>query len=205
MAASRKEIFAQAARKLRQDFRELSTVPHNALKGGEAEELVRRFLRSRLPQRFGVGAGFIIDQADGVSKQTDVVIYDAHNCPVYRASDTASIFPSNNVAAVVEVKSQLTTDELRRGFENIVAAKSLKKHGPPDDIGPLRTQTYGCIFAFDSKISLPKILDGYSGLTNEHGIGLHPDLILVLDRAVFSLACKAPFMPDWNTVSFNRF
>lgn len=104
---TREEIFAQAAKKLRQDFEELSTVPHRALKGHEAEQLVKSFLVGHLPRRFGVGAGFIIDPSDTVSSQTDVIVYDAFNCPVYRASEDAGIFPSTNVAAVVEVKVSL--------------------------------------------------------------------------------------------------
>jgi hypothetical protein len=109
---SRQKIFAQAAKKLRQDFGELSTVPHRALKGHEAEKLVRTFLAGHLPKRFGVGSGFIIDHNDSVSKQTDVIIYDAHNCPVYRVSDDAAIFPNENVAAVVEVKARLDREKL---------------------------------------------------------------------------------------------
>ena len=58
---TRQSIFAQAARKLRQDFEELITIPHNALKGNEAEKLVRTFLKDHLPKRFDVGSGFIID------------------------------------------------------------------------------------------------------------------------------------------------
>jgi hypothetical protein len=43
---TRKEIFAQAAKKLRHDFEELkATILHAGLKGGEAEDLVRKFLQ----------------------------------------------------------------------------------------------------------------------------------------------------------------
>ena len=104
---SRQSIFEKAACKLRQDFDELSVVPHSGLKGNQAERLVKAFLKGHLPKRFDVGSGFILDHFDNVSKQTDVIIYDAFNCPVYRASDDAGIFPSDNVAAVVEVKSRL--------------------------------------------------------------------------------------------------
>lgn len=88
--------------------------------------MVRIFLKAHLPQRFDVGAGFIIDPLDNVSKQSDVVIYDAYNCPVYRASEEAAIFPSDNVAAVVEVKSRLTRERLHDAFQNIASTKSLR-------------------------------------------------------------------------------
>ena len=137
---SRQKIFAQAAHKLRQEFEELSVVPHNALKGGEAERLVRTFLKEHLPKRFDVGAGFIIDRLDNVSRQTDVIIYDALNCPVYRASEDAGIFPSDNVAATVEVKSCLDKNELVTAFENILATKQLAKTPPPEFAGFITAQ-----------------------------------------------------------------
>lgn len=187
---TRDEIFTQAAQRLRSEFEELSTVPHNALKGGEAEDLVRKFLRDHLPRRFGVGSGFLIDPDDSVSRQSDVVIFDAIDCPVYRTSEDAGIFPSNNVAAVVEVKSRITKERLRSAFENIAEAKSLKKHGHIPS--PFRNQTYGCIFAFDSELSLDSTLGAYSELMREFGIGHHPDLMVVLDKAVFTLAACYP-------------
>jgi hypothetical protein len=88
---TRKEIFAQAAKKLRADFEEVkATVLHGGLKGGEAEDLVRKFLQGHLPKRFDAGSGLVIDPHDQLSKQMDVIIYDALNCPVYRTSEKAA-------------------------------------------------------------------------------------------------------------------
>ncbi|MCA1594404.1 MAG: hypothetical protein LC754_17620, partial [Acidobacteria bacterium] len=158
---TRQSIFAQAARKLRQDFEELSNIPHSGVKGNQAERLVKIFLKEHLPKRFGVGSGFIIDRFDTVSKQTDVIVYDALNCPVYRASEDAAIFPSDNVAVVVEVKSRLDKDQLISAFENIRATKRLAKTQAPELPIPITTQTVGCLFAFDSAISLDKISEHY--------------------------------------------
>jgi len=160
---SRQTIFAQAARKLRQDFEELTTIPHNALKGSEAEKLIRTFLKEHLPKRFDVGSGFIIDYFNNVSKQTDVIIYDALYCPVYRLSENASIFPSNNVAAVVEVKSKLDKDQLTLSFENIFATKQLAKTQFPEN-SIATSLTIGGLFAFESSISLDKIVEHYTDL-----------------------------------------
>lgn len=200
---TRKKIFELAAAKLRQDFSELSTIPHSGLKGGEAENLVRAFLAQHIPRRFGVGAGFVIDPQDKVSRQNDVIIYDELNCPVYRASEDAAIFPSDNVAAVVEVKSRLTKRELRDGFEKIADVKSLAKSAPPEGRGgPLRQQTMGCIFAFESEITLETVAQEYGQLVGEFGIGRHPDLVIVLDRGVLTLACKMRGLSEWGLVLF---
>jgi hypothetical protein len=195
---TRQTIFAQAARKLRQDFEELSVVPHRGLKGGEAEGLVKTFLREHLPKRFGVGSGFIIDGFDTVSRQTDVIIYDALNCPVYRASEDAAIFPSDNVAAVVEVKSRLDKDQLTHAFENILATKQLAKTAPPDLPILMTSQTIGCLFAFDSAISLDKISEHYYTLVQKYGVGFHIDIILVLDQGTVTLWSKPQGFPSWG-------
>jgi hypothetical protein len=195
---TRKEIFEQAAARLRADFQELVVVPHSGEKGGEAEGLLRNFLAERLPHRFDVGAGFIIDPNDKISQQTDVIIYDALNCPVYRASDRASIYPADNVAAVVEVKSRLDGRELRRAFENIESTKSLAKH-PPDP--PLHAQTFGCIFAFESDLSRATLLKQYVECIRDFGFLLHPDMLVVLDMGAITITARHPAMDSWNMVT----
>ena len=195
---TRQEIFAQAARKLRAEFAELTVVPHNALKGHEAEQIVRKFLDAHIPRRFAVGAGFILDSAGTISPQTDVIIYDAFNCPVYRASDDASIFPSNNVVAVVEVKSALDGKELKDGWAKVSAIKSLVKAKPPG--GPVVSQTGGFLFAFDSKLSLATLSEQYATLLRADGIGHHIDAICLLDKGIVTLAAKARGVPGWNTM-----
>jgi hypothetical protein len=195
---SRQSIFEKASAKLRQDFDELYSVPHSALKGAEAEKILRSFLNNHLPKRFSAGSGFIIDPRDKISRQTDVVVYDAINCPVYRASEEAAIFPSTNVAAVVEVKSKLNKNELISAFNNIQETKSLAKYKPPRTPFLINCQTMGCLFAFDSSISLEKASDHYFDLIRKHGIGRHIDLIVVLDKGLIMLSANINEQPGWN-------
>jgi hypothetical protein len=187
---TRQQIFAQAAKKLRQDFDELSTVPHAGLKGSEAEEIVRRFLKGHLPSRFDVGSGFVIDLQDNISKQTDVIIYDALNCPVYRASDTAAIIPSDNVASVIEVKSRLDKDAMLDAFANANQVKGLSKTKPPALPFLVTAQTFCCLFAFSTPLTMEKLTEHYiEGLKRYH-IGRHIDIVMVLDQGVIMLAAK---------------
>ena len=86
MTLTLNEILTAAARKLREDFREIQDCnPHAAERGSEAEEIIRQFLRERLPRRFDVGSRVIVGNDGSVSRQTDVIVYDAMNSPVYRA------------------------------------------------------------------------------------------------------------------------
>lgn len=197
---TRERIFEMAAKKLRQDFAELRTVPHAALRGGEAEDLLRRFLRDHIPRRFDVGAGFIIDPRDKVSRQTDVIIYDALNCPTYRASDTAAILPANNVAAVVEVKSKLDGVELLDAFDKIASVKSLAKARSRDTGQPKVDQTHGSVFAFESALTLDTIADRYIEWLRKQGLGYHADVICVLDRGILTTVAAPPGFPGWGAL-----
>jgi hypothetical protein len=205
---TRQEIFAQAARKLRQEFQELSTVPHGGLKGQEAEELVRKFLRGHLPKRFDVGSGFIIDACNNLSKQTDVIIYDALHCPVYRASETAAIIPSDNVAAIVEVKSQLDKQRMEETFANAAAAKGLAKTALPNIplSFPVTAQTFSCLFAFATSLNLETLAEHYADGVRKYALGRHVDVVLVLDKGIIMLAAQVPeFGPSWNPLMMEGF
>jgi hypothetical protein len=200
---SRAEIFAQAARKLRSDFDALTVIPHNASKGHEAEEIIRRFLNDHLPKRFVAGCGFIIDAQGAVSNQADVVVYDAHNCPVYRASDSAAIFPSNNVAVVVEVKSRLNKEAIEDAASKIARVKGLVKSKSPNVPFLVTSQTMGVLFAFASDIKLATVGQHYRQTFGAHGIGRHIDVIAVLDQGVVTLVGKMRDVSGWNIVQMD--
>jgi len=196
---TRQEIFAQAAKKLRAGFDELKAViPHAGAKGAEGEKLIREFLNAHMPQRFRASAGFVIDRKDAVSKQTDVVVYDALNCPVYRASDEAGIYPADNVAAVVEVKSTLDKQKLAEAAENIAAVKALSKT-PEVDLPILSfAQTRGFVVAFESPLDLETLAQHYRESIGKHLLGRHIDGIVVLDRGLLTLAAEFPGGPGWG-------
>ena len=197
---TRQKVFQMASRKLRQEFEELGVIPHSGTKGGEAERLMRRFLNDHLPRRFSAVGGFIIDYQDKVSKQSDVVIYDALNCPAYRASDEAAILPNDNVAAIIEVKSTLDKERLKEAADNIRAAKSLAKTKISDGPFLVTIETLGCLFAFSSSLTLDRIAKHYSELLANQEVGSQIDIIAVLDRGTITFSAKMPTSPHWSPI-----
>lgn len=196
---SREVLFQQASKKLRSDFESVATIPHNLTKGQEAERVLRDFLAGHLPKRFGVTAGFVLDPANQVSRQQDVIIYDALNCPVYLASDDAAIIPADNVAAVIEVKSALNSAQLQDGLQKIASVKALKKTvRPQDQKGPSAVQTYGGLFAYKSELTLSALCTQYAKSFDTIPLGHHTDVVAVLDQGVIHLVTKIPGVPQWN-------
>lgn len=105
----------------------LATTPGTV--GSVKEKSVRKKLEQVLPRGFAVGTGFVIDSFGSTSKQTDVVIYERDICPVYTIDqdESASYFPCEGVIAVGEIKSSLSTKDLRDGFAKISSAKRLQR------------------------------------------------------------------------------
>jgi hypothetical protein len=94
-------------------------------KGTNTEAILREFLRSYLPRRYGVGHGEIVDSLGGRSAQTDIVIVtDEH--PFTFTADQPGLFFMEGVFTVGEVKSILTSQELEKTVANALKFRELK-------------------------------------------------------------------------------
>ncbi|MCG8348879.1 MAG: hypothetical protein MI924_13995 [Chloroflexales bacterium] len=83
-------------------------LPHQGEKGGLKERRVADFIRSFLPQKYGLGTGHVIDSEGNTSGQADIVIYDTLNDVKIPIDEYYSLFPCESVYAIIEVKSTLT-------------------------------------------------------------------------------------------------
>lgn len=184
-------LLSDAAKLLRSEFEFIrSSNPHSAEKGSEVEVILRTFLNQHMPQRYHAGSGFMIDNTNNISRQTDVIIYDALSSPMYRASERAQIMPADTVACVIEVKTSLSKSELQNAFDKIASCKSLKK-SPFSDLDQRSTgsqlatvETLGIIFGFDSDISLETLASHLKELNKSYPSNLWPDMVVVLDKGV---------------------
>lgn len=205
MSAERDEIFIRASTRLRAEFEELRSVPHHAVRGGEAEGILREFLGRHLPRRWGVGAGFLMDRLGQLSPQSDVIVYDALNCPTYLPLDSGAIYPADNVAAVVEAKSTLDKEELVDSWNKIWNIRGQAKTPVPPTDQIVTYRTHGFVFGFQARTSLDSLASNYVDLIRTHGIGQHLDGIVVLDQGVITLASKSRQYPKWNPTLLEGF
>jgi hypothetical protein len=194
---SREGLFTQASEKLHSDFELLHPTPSKSLKGKKAEEILKRFLNGHLPMRFRAGSGYIIDSDNNTSKQTDIIIYDALNCPIYRASDDSSIFPNDTVAIAIEVKSILDKPKIDDCSSKIGRIKILKKRlyasTTIQQWHSMNWQTRGFVFAYESSISLNKIAEHYTNLISKLGSQRYQkniDAIFILNKGIVCLSTK---------------
>lgn len=171
------------------EFSRLEEMPHPTGKGTAREEVLRQFLKRHLPARFGVGAGQIAHWANVISTQCDVVLYDCLNTPRLMPYPEHSIFPAEAVFAAIEVKSVLTSETLRNGFEKALSAHRASMDPDPfsEDAIPSIIDVNGpftAVFAFKSDRSLEAIRDQIEReWPNKDGtIEQRPPLVVVLNE-----------------------
>lgn len=100
-------------------------VEHNGEKGIENELILIDFLKEFLPKSYSVGRGFIIDSNGNTSNQCDIVIYDNLYNPNIIKLSSNTYFPVESVYCVIEVKTTVRDEDMKKSFEDEKKMKGL--------------------------------------------------------------------------------
>jgi hypothetical protein len=179
-------------------------IKHRGNKGSSREESLRSFFRERLPSRYAVVQGEVVDLRGQTSPQLDVLFFDqSQNFAL--VADTSHILPAEALLASIEVKSKLTKAEIEK---SAAAAELLRKLQPfgrnlaGTDIGDLASRMsvaryFHCVFAYDTDLAT----DNWSNREAErfktlcgdtHAI----DAVYVLDRGLLNIPHKTGMIED---------
>jgi hypothetical protein len=71
------------------------------------ENLAKAWLKSFIPERFGLGNGFVITSKNRVSTQCDIIIYDKLETPIIENLDNQKFYPIETVSGIIEIKSDI--------------------------------------------------------------------------------------------------
>lgn len=156
------EALKSYSRRLLHDFRETvrnSSGPFD--RGVPREKALRDFLAARLPGRYGVGEGLVIDSSGGQSQHCDVVIFDHERAPIVTTESGHNIWSFESVYAVAQVKALLSRRELEAAVENIAAYKRLSRkenHAPvggaPGTRAGKLNPAFGMLIAYEADTRL---------------------------------------------------
>jgi hypothetical protein len=180
--------FESVAKRLQAQFERSMGVNHPGVKGSVRERaLAEDYLRAHLPKRFAIGNGLIVDGAGQKSGEQDLVIYDEFNSAVLQDFGDRYIFFAEQVAVCVEVKSNLTQQNLKQILEQSSKVGKLQKNlvRPLFSIAPLIAiprvspiLLFG--MAYTSSLRLEQIRDELDKAQGESA-GLHkPFAMLIL-------------------------
>jgi len=139
----------------------ISGVRHRGLKGQLREIVIRDLFRPLLPADIGVGTGEIISSDNQPSAEQDVVLFDRRIVPPILLEETKGIFPTESVLFTIEIKSRLTTSELKKAHYNARKLQTMPYlSGEIDEMGkPVPGPVRGLVstlLAFDSDLAFGK-------------------------------------------------
>lgn len=146
---------------------------------------IRAFLRNRLPRKFGVAHGHLI-HADRTSREFDVIIYDALNCPTWAVDSTDDprlLVPVEAVVGIIEVKSTLTRGVLKSACQKLSELDEfLEAAGTDSSSRPFR-------FVFAYSLDTTDNFNGWGSpeiyLTRYAAeVACQPDAVFVLDSRI---------------------
>lgn len=119
-------IFDGLAKQMLLDFDQIKReIIHKGERGTQQEETLKEFLGRYLPKKYGVGRGEIINSQNQVSRQCDVVIYNALESPLLLIREGYQLFPVEAVLATIEVKSSFNHRSIAETIDNIASVRNI--------------------------------------------------------------------------------
>lgn len=98
----------------------ISGIKHPGEKGMFREFFISEILSPLLPHHYGLTSGIIVDANNNQSNQLDVIIYDKRKLPPLLMRDGAGIIPLDSALIVIEVKSTLTSKDLKTSLASAI-------------------------------------------------------------------------------------
>jgi hypothetical protein len=139
-----------------------TAIEHPTMKGDASEDSWREMLAHHLPRRYRVCRGVVVDSRGEQSDAIDVIIHDAHFCPLFLDRAGSCFVPAESVYAIFETKQALTASEVQYAGEKAESVRRLYRTSAPIvDRGESRPPR-----------PVPPILAGIVGLRAEWADGL---------------------------------
>ncbi|EKB21245.1 hypothetical protein HMPREF1170_02788 [Aeromonas veronii AMC35] len=158
--------------------------------GNARETILRDFLQNGcLPKKYSVSTTSVrvASPSGHLSHEMDIVLYDEDELiTLMNRNNVYEVYPVENTYGVIQVKSKLTTKELKSGVENIISYKKLNPKG------------FGILFSYCSDMNWDLIVKHLKNYANTNKSEHLPNFVFILDRGFFAFGSggKAVFQSD---------
>lgn len=158
---------------------------HHLSAGENREDILANFLSNHLPGKFGVDTGLILSSDGEFSNQADLVIVDNdNNSPLYPNS-TNKLWLVESIYALIEVKTNLTPDNLKDAFEKCKKFKKLKREFQTVPSLPKVSESLFILWSFNGPSS-KTIKKNILKLLKDIPVDEQPDFIIIPDKILIS-------------------
>ena len=101
---------------------------HPTTKGNDTEQNWITFLRSFLPNKYGITKGYVIDYLSHRSEQIDIIIYDALYSPlIFETNDGEKYVTAESVYAIFESKSEINSRNIKYAAKKVKSVSKLAR------------------------------------------------------------------------------
>lgn len=125
-------LLARAETAMWREFEDAAAFDNTSDIGEVREQGLARFLSDRLPSKYKVARGEVVDAGGFQSGQTDILIYDGSStAPLLTKRNGLVLLPVEALLASIEVKSMLTREEFRKSVRGVGKLRDLRPFGSP--------------------------------------------------------------------------
>lgn len=111
-------------------------IDHPRYRGDSREDTFLQIIRNLLPPNYPIIKGFAVDKYASISKEQDNLICRSDLFTTLASADSISYVPIDSIVGSIEIKSNLTLDELRKCVINCASLKSINYPYNPAGIYP---------------------------------------------------------------------
>jgi len=95
--------------------------------GTYRENACKDFLRMIVPNKLEIGSGFLLNSKGSYSSQCDIVVYDRNSTPLIENLERQRFYPIETIAAVGEIKSNVSKKKLVIALNKLAKFKKLRE------------------------------------------------------------------------------
>jgi hypothetical protein len=175
-------------------------INHPGLKGEVREILLKEYFKPLLTKGFSCGTGIIVDSTNQQSPQTDLIIYSTNYLPplLFSKDEDKGIFPIESCFYAFEVKTKLTSEELRTSIEKFKKIRNLEMLTESDifQTTPVGKSINTVLFAFDSDLTIQDELERYKKYDTDADSKPAVNILCIVGKGYWFFANDR-----WNTLA----
>lgn len=173
-----REIYADENGKLR----------HPGEFGGYRESVVANLLKPYIPKKYDLADGFFVDSEGNVSTQCDIAIFSGDKTCFIESDNHQKFFISQSVVIIGEVKSTLTSKQLKEALIKLAKNKELrlKSKGHNSNALSYKEQPLSFLICEEIKTSSEKMKTIFNDVYSEFPESCRHNIILSLKDGLFS-------------------
>lgn len=159
-----------------------SVLSHTVNIGTAREGFISNFLEDNLPEYISYHSGEIFDSRENKSGQIDLILHPMTS-PKLNIYKSINLFPVETVLAVIEVKSNLTTNELNKVLSASTQIKNLENVNSNLSENDDFNVPY-IVFAYDGLTEkiLFEAMDAFLNKNKNTHFGHLPELVVVMGK-----------------------